>query len=63
MTLYLQTGELNIIDCQLGIPCFYVVTSLVFLVYLQIICLADKAKEVHLELFARGMAYKIFRWK
>ena len=61
MTLHLQTGVVNIIDCQLGKPCLGVLKKLVFQVYLQIICLGDIAKEVHLELFAMGMDYKKFR--
>ena len=51
----------NIIDCQLSKPCLDVLKNLVFQVYLQIICLGDIAKEVHLELFAMGMAYEKFR--
>ena len=50
MTLHIQTGVAHIVDCQLGIPCLDLVKSLCFLVYLQIICLGDRAKEVHLEL-------------
>ena len=61
MTLYLYNWVVNTIDGQPGKPCFDVVKCLVFLVYLQVIYLGDRAKEVHLELFATGMAYEKFR--